>query len=139
MYERLLVAIDHSPITERVLAAARELARLSGGEVWVVHTRERDVISRAGGLMDIETTDEAQLAVDAAVATLAEAGVKAHGEVRHAIYGYAAREIIDSAREHDASVIVMGSKGHGDLAGLLVGSTAHKVIHLSDRAVLVVR
>jgi nucleotide-binding universal stress UspA family protein len=51
----------------------------------------------------------------------------------------AAREIADSAREHDAGTIVMGSKGHGDLAGLLLGSTAHKVIHLTDRPVLVVR
>jgi nucleotide-binding universal stress UspA family protein len=36
-------------------------------------------------------------------------------------------------------VIVMGSRGRGDLAGLVLGSTAHKVIHLADRPVLVVR
>ena len=33
MYERLLVAVDHSGISERVLAAAQELAQLSQGEV----------------------------------------------------------------------------------------------------------
>ncbi len=55
------------------------------------------------------------------------------------MFGYAAREIIASAAEHEAGVIVMGSKGHGDLAGLLLGSTAHKVIQLADRPVLVVR
>jgi nucleotide-binding universal stress UspA family protein len=38
-----------------------------------------------------------------------------------------------------ADVIVMGSRGRGDLAGLVLGSTAHKVIHLADRPVLVVR
>jgi nucleotide-binding universal stress UspA family protein len=27
----------------------------------------------------------------------------------------------------------MGSRGRGDLAGLVLGSTAHKVIHLTDR------
>jgi len=43
------------------------------------------------------------------------------------------------AREHDAGVIVMGSRGRSDLAGLVLGSTAHKVIHLADRPVLVVR
>ena len=33
----------------------------------------------------------------------------------------------------------MGSRGRGDLAGLILGSTAHKVIHLTDRSVLIVR
>jgi nucleotide-binding universal stress UspA family protein len=33
----------------------------------------------------------------------------------------------------------MGSRGSSDLAGLVLGSTAHKVIHLADRPVLVVR
>jgi len=37
------------------------------------------------------------------------------------------------------NVIVMGSRGRGDLAGAILGSTAHKVIHLADRPVLVVR
>jgi nucleotide-binding universal stress UspA family protein len=33
----------------------------------------------------------------------------------------------------------MGSRGRSDLTGLVLGSTAHKVVHLSDRPVLVVR
>jgi nucleotide-binding universal stress UspA family protein len=41
MYEKILVAIDESPVAEQVLAAARELARLSGGEVRALHLRER--------------------------------------------------------------------------------------------------
>jgi nucleotide-binding universal stress UspA family protein len=86
-----------------------------------------------------ETTDDANAAVAAAVDVFAQAGVKAHGEVRNTIFGYAAREIINDAEEVNADVIVMGSRGRGDLAGLLVGSTAHKVIHLSERPVLVVR
>jgi nucleotide-binding universal stress UspA family protein len=100
MYERLLVAVDHSEATEQVLSAARELA--DG-------------------------------------CPTASCGSYAHGEIRHAVNGTAAREIADRAREHDAGTIVMGSKGHGDLAGLLLGSTAHKVIHLTDQPVLVVR
>jgi len=51
----------------------------------------------------------------------------------------AAREIVNDAIEVDADVIVMGSRGRGDLAGLILGSTAHKVIHLADRPVLIVR
>jgi nucleotide-binding universal stress UspA family protein len=138
MYERLLVAIDHSEITGRVLAAAEELASLSKGEVRVLHLREREVIPQMGLVAD-ETPDEASAAVQAAVDELVKAGVKAQGGVRDTIYGHAAKEIVEDAREHDAGVIVMGSRGRSDLTGLVLGSTAHKVIHLSDRQVLVVR
>jgi nucleotide-binding universal stress UspA family protein len=138
MYEKLLVAVDHSKATEHVLGAAKDLALLSGGEVWVVHLREREVMPRAG-LVETESSDEAQAEVDAAVGELTKAGIKAHGVVRNTIYGYAAREIVEDAKNLDVGVIIMGSRGRGDLAGLVLGSTAHKVIHLADRPVLVVR
>jgi nucleotide-binding universal stress UspA family protein len=138
MYARVLAAVDHSEVSERVLTAARELALLSKGEVWVLHLREREVIPRMG-LVPAESEDEAETAVRSAVDELTAAGVTAHGVIRDAIFGHAAREILDDAREHQADVIVMGSRGRGDLAGLLLGSTAHKVIHLADRPVLVVR
>ena len=59
--------------------------------------------------------------------------------MREAGYGHAAREIVKDVPEHDAEIIIMGSRGTGDLAGLVLGSTARKVIHLTDRPVLVVR
>jgi nucleotide-binding universal stress UspA family protein len=138
MYDKLVVAVDHSKSTERVLAAARDLASLSGGEVWVLHLREMEYTARTGP-MPTESRDEAREQVDAAVEELTQAGIKAHGVVRSTLYGHAAREIIDEAKAHDAGVIVMGSRGRSDLAGLVLGSTAHKVIHLADRPVLVVR
>jgi nucleotide-binding universal stress UspA family protein len=137
MYERILVAIDHSPITDRVLAAAKELAAMSKGEVWVLHLREHE-ITRAGAVPDASDTG-ATAEVDSAVTALTEAGVAAHGEVRPAVFGRAAREIVEDAKRHDVQVIMMGSRGRGDWAGLVLGSTAHKVIHLADRPVLVVR
>lgn len=138
MYERVLAAIDHSEVSERVLAAARDLALLSKGEVWVLHLREREVIARMGTVPS-ESVAEADEEVKAAADFLAQAGVTAHAVVRDTLFGHAAREIIEDAHEHDAGVIVMGSRGRGDLAGLVLGSTAHKVIHLADRPVLVVR
>lgn len=139
MYDRILVAVDHSEISDRAVVAARDLAVLSNGEVWVLHLREREMAAKTGVFVTGEAKDDANTAVAAAVDVLAQAGVKAHGEVRDTIFGYAAREIINDAEEINADVIVMGSRGRGDLAGLLLGSTAHKVIHLSDRPVLVVR
>jgi len=138
MYDKVLVAIDHSATSGRVLTAVKELAGLSKGEVWVLHVREREVIPRLG-LVPTEEDNEAEDKVRAAVATLAEAGITAHAEVADVVFGNAAREIVDLAKQHDVGVIVMGSRGRSDLAGLVLGSTAHKVIHLTDRPVLVVR
>jgi nucleotide-binding universal stress UspA family protein len=139
MFDKILVAVDHSEISDRALLAARDLALLSKGEVWVLHLREREVAVKTSVALTDETTDEASAAVAAAVDTLIAAGVKAHGEVGTTPHGYAARNIVDDANEHDVDVIVMGTRGRGDLAGLVLGSTAHKVIHLADRPVLIVR
>ena len=139
MYDKILVAVDHSEVSDRALDAARDLALLSGGEVWVLHLREREVAVKTGVSLSDETIDEASAAVAAAVDKLTAAGVKAHGDVGTTLFGYAARSIVDDAKEHDVDVIVMGSRGRGDLAGLILGSTAHKVIHLADRPVLIVR
>lgn len=142
MYEKLLVAVDHSESTGRVIGAARELALLANSEVWVLHLQERSVPGKVPvgpGLTSDETTSEAQESVDAMIGELTRAGIKAHGEVRHTVFGYTAREIVEDAKGHDAHAIVMGSRGRGDLAGLVLGSTTHKVIHLSDRPVLIVR
>ena len=140
MYEKLLVAVDHSKATERVLGAARDLAALSGGEVWVLHLREREILPKAGGIVaSDEFADAAQAQVDSAVGELTKAGIKAHGVLRSTLYGYAAREIVEDAKSLDVGVIILGSRGRTDLAGLILGSTAHKVIHLTDRPVLIVR
>ena len=139
MYEKILVAVDHSESTPRVLEAARGLASLSQGEVWVIHLRERETVGETGPLTSRESTEEAGADVSSAVAALTQAGINAHGVVRDTVFGRAAREIVTEAKERGADVSIMGSRGRGDLAGLVLGSTAHKVIHLADRQVMVVR
>jgi nucleotide-binding universal stress UspA family protein len=138
MFERVLVAIDQSDVSERVVAAAKELATGNKSEVWVVHLREREVLGRAK-VDPAESKDSAHGAISDAVLELQNAGVNAHGQVRETLYGQAAKEIVADADEVDAGVIVMGSRGRSDLAGLVLGSVAHKVIHMSNRPVLVVR
>ena len=138
MYERLLVAVDHSEASARVLAAAKDLASLSKGKVWVLHLREKEVIAQMGDVPS-ESDAEADQAVKEGVDLLRQAGIEAEGEVRQTTFGHAAREIVADAKEHDVGVIIMGSRGRGDFAGALLGSTAHKVIHLTDRPVMVVR
>jgi nucleotide-binding universal stress UspA family protein len=120
-----------------VLAAAKELAAMSKGEVWIMHLREREVMR--GGAIPSESDQEAMEGVETAVKVLTDAGINAHGVVDDAIFGHAARYIVDAADKHDVGLIVMGSRGRSDIAGLVLGSTAHKVIHLTHRPVLIVR
>lgn len=105
----------------------------------MLHLLEREITTKTGVVLSDETAAEASAQVAAAVDKLTAAGVKAHGDVGHTIFGYAARSIVDDAIELDVDTIVTGSRGRGDLAGLVLGSTAHKVIHLTDRPVLIVR
>jgi nucleotide-binding universal stress UspA family protein len=137
MYEKILVAIDESQAAERVLAAAQELASLSGGAIWLLHVWEPDpsMYKTAG----TRSCEDAYLWLKAAADQLAESGISADAVVIPNLYGYAAREITHFASSNDIDVIVMGSRGRNDLTGLLAGSTAHKVIHLADRPVVVVR
>lgn len=138
MYDKILVPVDHSAPSDRAVLAARDLALLSKGEVWVLHLREHEGGSKTGPIPPLETPADAKAEIEGVVKVLTDAGVTAHGEVWNTIFGHAAKEIVAQAKEIGADVIVMGSRGRGDLAGLVLGSTAHKVIHLTDRPVLAI-
>ena len=137
MFDRLLVAVDHSPHRERVLVIAKDLALLSGGEVYLMHVREREVMGR-GGFPAEEDSAEAKEPVTSAEEMLTQAGVKVHGEIVETLHGHVAEQILRLAKLYDASIIVMGTRGHNELESLLIGSNAHKVLHHTDRPVLVV-
>ena len=64
------------------------------------------------------------------------AGVSSHSELVNAAPSVG---LVDLSNQHDARMIVVGSYGEAPMKGALVGSTAHKLVHLSERPVLVVR
>ena len=47
--------------------------------------------------------------------------------------------LVRLADREDAQMIIVGSHGEKPLRGVLIGSTPHKLLHLSERPVLVVR
>jgi nucleotide-binding universal stress UspA family protein len=136
MYERILAAVDESQVAERVLAAAGELAALSSGEVLVFHVWEGEPGKYKSSR--VTSYEAAQVMVETAEEQLLSAGIKATSEVTANLYSHTAREITSYAKAHDVGVIVIGSRRRGDLTALIAGSTAHKVVHMADRPVVVV-
>jgi len=46
--------------------------------------------------------------------------------------------LLDVAREHEARMIVVGSQGEAPLKGAILGSTPYRLLHQTERPVLVV-
>ena len=143
MFEHLLVAVDGSKHSRRAIEAASVLALKLGSRLTILH-----VIAHAGDHQIPEDlkefarvehiqTDEAVILetvgnaiVDRAKQEAISKGVEA---VETALLrGDAATEIIQFAAENDVDTIVMGRRGLGDFAGLLLGSVSHKVAQRSD-------
>jgi nucleotide-binding universal stress UspA family protein len=135
MLEKILLAVDESEHARKVVSAAAELARAGGGTVHVLHVHE---VVLASATVDDDSPEAASRLVDEVVEELRQAGVAAEGSVRSTTAG-PARAILEHARDLDATLIVLGSRGLGALGGLLLGSVAHKIIQLSSCPVLVVR
>lgn len=138
MFEKILLAVDGSRPSGAALKAAAELAKLSGGEVRVLHVREFGFAGHTGDA-ELEGAERAQATVEDALRALREAGAKASGTVRGSRRGNEAREILEEAVAAGSKTIVMGSRGHGELEGIVLGSTAQKVLHLGTLPLLLVR
>ena len=74
--------------------------------------------------------------MEEAVAIGASRGVAVTGEV---LQGNVAAEIIAYATQNNIDMIVTGTKGHGALAALLMGSVTRNLISLAHVPVLVVK
>jgi nucleotide-binding universal stress UspA family protein len=136
MAGELVVGYDGTPGAR---AAAAEALRLAGSlDVPVVfafaywtNPAGGDVGDMLAALRDV---GEAHLAE--ARAQAGEAGVAARGEL---VNGRPSEALVAVADEVGAQMIVVGSYGEKPFKGALIGSTAHKLLHLSERPVLVVR
>lgn len=113
-----------------------ELARRAGvGEARVLHLNLRE--SYGGRRFPLETDAAASYAAEAAVFELRMAGMAAYGQVRHALVGKAAEEIVAEATEWGADLIILGPSRRGELATRLLGSATLHVLQHAPCPVLV--
>jgi nucleotide-binding universal stress UspA family protein len=140
MFRIILLAIDGSKHSEKAGELAKHLATVGNEEVVVTHITELlPARFQTYPGLDYEFDKEAIELTKAHVAELEEAGITARAELQSAQYGGIARILTNLAEDLDAGLIVMGSHGRGDLTALLLGSVAHKVLHYSNRPVLIAR
>jgi nucleotide-binding universal stress UspA family protein len=137
MFGTILLAIDGSPYAQRAAELVRRLA--AGGDDVIVLNITEIMPVRGGTAVELDLDRQGVEAARRFGRELEQAGVPVKVELVRAFAGHVAKIIVEVARDHQAGVIVLGSRGRGDLTALLLGSVAHKVIHLADRPVLVAR
>jgi nucleotide-binding universal stress UspA family protein len=125
--------------TDGARAAVREAARLApllGGDVVVVFAFH---VSPLGGqVADLAATlrERGEAVLGEALELLRAAGVDGRGEL---VDDRPAEALARMADAEDAQMIVIGSYGEAPLRGALLGSTPYRLLHRSERPVLVVR
>lgn len=137
MFERILLAVDGSPESEKTIRIAVDLAQRYGSEVTVVHVREHERYE--GSDVDLGPPIPAEQLVEQVLISFRDAGVEARGTIRRVDSGHTPDQIVEAARESGADLIIMGSRGMGELKSLLLGGVAHKVVAHAACPVLLVR
>jgi nucleotide-binding universal stress UspA family protein len=137
MFERVLVAVDGSPKSERTIEIALDLARRYGSTVTVVHVREYERYE--GDDVDLGPPVPADQLVQEVLDRFQKEGVEARGEIRRVSAGDTPEQIVEVAKQSQADLIVMGSRGMTEWKSLLLGGVANKVVHHATCPVLLVR
>ena len=76
--------------------------------------------------------------IEGQVAELSDAGVAASLVPTHALAGGTAHSIAEAAQRNQVDLIVVGTRGHTVLGGLLLGSVTQRLLHITPCPVLAV-
>jgi len=137
MFKTIVWATDGSDAADRALPYAKELAATGDAALVVVHSEEI-YTGRASGYTVFADEQELEEKIRGQVADAREEGLDATFKLVRRTATGAAHMIADVAREVGADVIVVGTRGHGPLAGLLVGSVTQRLLHFAPCPVLAV-
>lgn len=135
----IIVAVDGSPAARAAVTWAAAEAVRRHAELVVVHAYDWRVVGAkapvAGGWADSVHAQAEELVADAVAAAKESApDVKVRGE---ALLGQAGPTLIAAARS--GALIVVGNRGRGGFASMLLGSVSQQVATHADASVVVVR
>ncbi len=126
----ILVGVDNSPNSNIAAAWAVAIARATGSPIRAVAAWTRRAPSGLGGVDDHIAETNAHT-VSTVAQSLHSAGLD--GIEVTAVRGPAAEALLKTANESDASLLVVGTRGLGPLAGLLLGSVSRRLLFTTDR------
>ena len=139
-YKHLLIAVDFSSSADAVLQRGIALAAVSEAHISLIHVVEFTQLDLSNELVMPQ-----ELELDRELVALAESKLEAIAEKynlptsrRFVSQGSTKREILNTAAEENADLIVIGSHGRHGIQ-LLLGSTANAVLHGAPCDVLAVR
>jgi nucleotide-binding universal stress UspA family protein len=139
--KRILVAVDGSDPSLKAARMAADVAVRFGSKLTLVHVVPKLVLPPdVYGLTIAEVEKEHRIYADRllekAIEGLQEPGLEITTTV---LYGSPAEAIAEEGAAADVDMIVVGSRGHGAVARMFLGSTSDRLIHISPKPVLVVR
>jgi nucleotide-binding universal stress UspA family protein len=136
----IVVGVDGSESSRAAVAFAANEAAVHGARLRIVCAWELSYAAYAGGFAppidlssDLERHADEVAREAAAYATELEPSIYVEHE---AIHGYPAEVLVTESR--GASLVVVGSRGHGGFASMLLGSVSHEVAQHSSCAVAIV-
>jgi nucleotide-binding universal stress UspA family protein len=126
----IVVGVDHSAGARVALAFADEEARLRGAKLRAVHAWQYSYIGSTDLEGAIPTTAADLHKLQAAAETSLDASIRV-------VEGAPAGVLVEASR--DADLLVVGSRGHGGFAQLLLGSVSQQCAHHAECPVVIVR
>ena len=146
--DTILVCVDFSNVTDRVMAAATKLAKALEAHACLLHVvapdpvilTAPDVLGGVGPVLGGQSvpprdTTEVRKKLQALADGMTQAGVQASATL---VQGVAAETVLSQAARIAPQWVIMGSHGHGALYHLLAGSVTTAVLRRAGVPVLVV-
>lgn len=137
--KKILVAVDGSDHSAKVIDKAIEFSLLIGGKVILVHCHRKFSSIMGPPQRDKEIPlikKQSQEMLDPYLRRLENLDIPVEQRIMEEPAGSA---ISDIATIEKCDLIIMGSRGLTNLAGLIVGSVTNRVLHTAPCSVLVVK
>ena len=136
----ILVPVDFSDVTEKVIATARQFAEAFRSRIVLLHVTEPepDFVGFEPGPISVRTVVATDFREEHQRIEALKALVPGMDVLALQVQGPAAEKILRESETQQADLIVMGSHGHEALYHLLAGSVTSGVLKSANCPVLIV-